>query len=99
MAENDAIRLLDPEEMREYIAHLKAARERLLDTYSDVVGHSQYIIENVWQDDVCVRFMDMLEHKQKDLYHITEVFEYNQKVMESQLEQAEAIAHQNIENG
>ena len=84
------------EEMREYIAHLKATRERLLETYTDVRTDSQDIANNVWRDPVSMRFMEMLDQRQKDLYRITEAIEHNQTVMESQLEVAEDLEHQNI---
>lgn len=90
------ISLVDPKEMRDYIAHLKAARERLIETYTDVRTDSQYIANNVWRDTVSMQFMEMLDQKQKELYHITEAFEHNQKVMESQLEPAENLANQSI---
>lgn len=90
------INLADPEDMREYIAHLKSARERLIETYTDVRSDSEDIANNVWRDTVSMQFMEMLDQRQKDLYHITEAFEHNQKVMESQLEPAEDLAQQSI---
>lgn len=95
----DDIKQKDPEDLRDYIEHLQSARERLLDTYNDVREHSMHIIDHVWQDAVCDRFMEMLDQKQSDLYCITEVFEYNQRIMQSQLEVAEDIAHQDIQHG
>ena len=83
-------------EMRDYIAHLKATRERLIETYTDVRTDSQDIADNVWRDNVCMRFMEMLDQKQKDLYRITEAIEHNQKVMESQLEIAQDLEQQDI---
>ena len=51
------------EYMRDYIAHLKYARERLLETYNGVRQHSQFVANEVWQDTVSHRFMEMLEQK------------------------------------
>ena len=84
------------EYMRDYIAHLKFARERLIDTYSSVRQHSQFVADNVWQDSVCQRFMEILDQKQNDLYRITEALEHYREVMQSQVEIAEEMDNQSI---
>ena len=88
--------LAQVEYMRDYIAHLKFARERLLETYTGVRQHSQFVADEVWQDEVSLRFMEMLNQKQKDLFRITEAFEHYQQVMQSQLDIAEVAAQQTI---
>ena len=89
-------KLIDPEYLRDCIEHLKYARERLLETYCEIKQHSLFIVNEVWQDSVCDRFMEMLEQKQKELIRITEIFEYNIGVMNKLLEVAERIAHQDL---
>ena len=92
----NGIDLTKVEYMRDYIAHLKSARERLMATYSSVRNHSQFDTNEVWQDNVSMRFMEMLDQKQKDLFRITEAFEHYAQVMQSQLDIAEDIARQDI---
>jgi len=96
MAAVNEIDLSKTEYMRDYIAHLKFARERLMETYSSVRQHSQFVANEVWQDQVSMRFMDMLDQKQKDLFRITEAFDHYRQVMVSQVEIAEEAARQII---
>lgn len=78
--------LSDIEYMRDYIAHLEYARDHLMETYTDVRNHSQYIANEIWQDQVCMRFMEVLNQKQAELYRITEEIESNRQRMIKQLE-------------
>jgi hypothetical protein len=96
MGGNDAIYLKDPESLRKYITHLKYARERLLETYAHLKQHSYNIMNDVWRDSVCDRFMEMLEQKQRDLMRITDDFQYMIDYLTKQLEIAERAAHQNL---
>ena len=82
------------EYMRDYIAHLKYARERLLETYNGVRQHSQFVANEVWQDTVSHRFMEMLEQKQQDLLRITEALEHYAQVMTSQSDIAAELESQ-----
>lgn len=84
------------EYMRDYIAHLKYARERLLETYNGVRQHSQFVANEVWQDTVSHRFMEMLEQKQQDLLRITEAFEHYAQVMTSQSDIAANLESQSL---
>lgn len=82
--------LSDIEYMRDYIAHLEYARDHLMETYEDVRNHSQYIASEVWQDQVCLRFMEVLNQKQAELRRITEAIEANRQLMIKQLESLES---------
>lgn len=88
--------LVDTEYLRDYIEHLKYARERLLQTYGEIKKHSEYITNEVWRDSVCERFMEMLEVNQKELIRITDAFEDNCKVMSELLVHAERLTQQKI---
>ncbi len=96
MTGTDAVNLIDPNSLRDYIAHLKYARERLLETYSQLKQHSQYITNEVWRDSVCDRFMELLEQKQKDLTRITDEFQKNIDNLTKLLEIAERGTHQRL---
>lgn len=82
------------EYMRDYIAHLKYARERLLETYNGVRQHSQFVANEVWQDTVSHRFMESLEQKQQDLHRITEALEHYAHVMTAQADIAADLESQ-----
>jgi hypothetical protein len=86
--------LFKVEYMRDYIAHLKYARERLLETYNGVRQHSQFVANEVWQDTVSHRFMEMLDQKQNDLLRITESLEHYVQVMTSQADIATDLESQ-----
>lgn len=86
MAYEDGSRLTELQAMRDYIAHLEYARDRLVETYHTVRDKSHYIATEVWQDEVSERFMDVLEYKQKELYRITDEIERNRELMCKQLE-------------
>lgn len=88
--------LLRVEYMRDYIAHLKYARERLLETYNGVRQHSQFVANEVWQDTVSHRFMEMLDQKQNDLLRITEALEHYVQVMTSQADIATDLESQSL---
>lgn len=80
--------------MRDYVEHLKYARERLLETYSQVYQHSRYVASEVWQDTVSQRFMDVLDSKQKELREITEAIDRYQQTMTSQIEMLDEMLRQ-----
>ena len=90
----NGVDLTKVEYMRDYIAHLKYARERLLETYNLVRQHSQFVANEVWQDTISHRFMEMLDQKQNDLLRITEALEHYVQVMISQADIATDLESQ-----
>lgn len=87
----------EPEYMRDYMEHLEWAQNRLLETYSDVREHSEYIANEIWRDAVSESFMDMLDTKQKDLMRIVEAFEHYRGVMKAQVHKLEDLENQRID--
>ena len=84
------------EYMSDYIEHLKYARDRLMETYIEVYKHSRFVADEVWQDVVSERFMDVLDQKETEMRAIAEALDHNQEVMTSQLEELREMAQQQV---